>query len=66
MRHWFCALRARLTSRNERVLPESIIHECVHEHAVQVARLGGKQFGQASQLRVVFDRLQHGSPFRVG
>jgi hypothetical protein len=36
------------------------------EHAVQVARMGGQQIPQGGQIRNVFDRVQRGTPFRVG
>jgi hypothetical protein len=47
-------------------LAQEHVSERACEHAVQVARLSGEQFGQGGQMRVVFDRLQRDAPFRVG
>lgn len=42
------------------------VRERTGEHAIQVARPRSEQIGQGGQMQVVFDRLQRGSPFRVG
>ncbi len=41
------------------------VGERTREHAMQVARLSGKQILQGGQMQVVFDRVQRGTPFRT-